>query len=51
MEQMIPGPAVVENEFSGAHREASADRNSNINSGIIVVPTILDKAQDVVIDE
>ena len=48
---MIPVYMVVENESSDAHRAVAAARNSNITTGITVVPIIVDEAPEVIIDE
>ena len=48
---MSPGPEVVENEFTDAHRSASDARDFNINTRITVVPAIVDESPEVVIDE
>ena len=48
---MILEPEVVESKLSGAQRADIASRNTNIVTGITVVPKISDKAPDVVIDK
>ena len=50
-EKMIPMTAVEVNELSDTQREMSATRNSKITPGITGVPTIVDEAPEVVIDE
>ena len=51
MEPIIPGPAVVVNEFSDAHRKYSAARNSNVTNGITGVHIIVDEESEVVMYE
>ena len=48
---MMSWPFLVENGLSYVHRAAAYARNSNITNGISVVPTIVDEAPEVVIDE
>ena len=51
MEEMIPVPAVMENELSESKRAVAAAKNSNITISITGVPTIEDEELDVVIDK
>ena len=48
---MILDPVVAESKLSGAQRAEIAARNTNIGTGITVVPKIADKAPEVVIDK
>ena len=48
---MIPGPEVVKNELIESQRTSAAAINSNINTGITGVPTIVDKSPEVFIYE